>query len=168
MSETAMINNVSIDIQTKRKITINGDENSFIELNTNDLGIISRFGSAIPELTKLSEEFMLIGEDADSEEGEDTEEAVLEKVARVANKFDEVNRKATELVNGIFDYDVCTPILKGSSVFTLTNGEFAFETIITSLLPLYGDSIQKETKKLETKMKKYTNKYLPQDHKRKK
>lgn len=161
MSETTAFANINVNIQTKRKVTINGDENTYIEINPNDLGIISRFGSTIPKLSNLSEEFMSIGTDAESDDS-------LESVVRVADKFDEVNNKVIELVNSIFDADVCTPIMKGSSMFTITNGEFAFETIISAILTLYSDTIQTETEKLQAKMKKYTSKYIPQDHKSKK
>ena len=52
-------------------------------------------------------------------------------------------------------------------MFDLSNGEFTFEIIIETLFALYEDTINAESKKLAKRIKSHTDKYIPQDRKRK-
>jgi hypothetical protein len=53
------------------------------------------------------------------------------------------------------------------TMFDMFNGMFMYEILIERLLTLYADNIEKETKQTLNRMRKHTDKYIPQDHKKK-
>lgn len=159
MSETIntqTVVDIKLDIQTRRKYRINGDDNLIIELNPADFGIISRYEKAIVSLNDLLEAVMTI----DFMEEPSADDPAIKQ-------FEEADAKARELVNEVFNYDVCSVCAEGGSMFDLCNGKYRFEEIMVQLFQLYDDAIQKEQKKLEARIRKHTDKYTPTDHRKK-
>ena len=153
---TQTVIDISLDIQTKRKYRINGDDNLIIELNPGDMGIIARYQHAMPKINSLMEK-------ADAVEFSD--EVDIDDPA--IGQFKEINAEIRDIVNEIFDYDVCSVCADGGSMFDMCNGKLRFEELIEQLFSLYDKTINAEFKKVQKRMQKHTDKYLPQDHRKK-
>lgn len=159
MSEaTNLQNNIALGIRRKERFTIDGDKERFIELNTGDVGIISRYAKAIPEINKWSEVVDSLNFNTDSDES----------CIEFNTKFKEADNYMRQIINELFDYDVCGVCVgDNGSMFDITNGKFNFEVIVEQLFSLYDKTISDETKRLQKRMRSHTDKYMPQDRKKK-
>lgn len=159
MSETMntkTVIDISLDIQTKRQFRINGDDNLIISLNPGDMGIIHRYEVAVTKMEKLLDRISNLEY---SEEPDINDPAIQE--------FKEIDAEARTIVDELFDCEVCKICADGGSMFDMCNGKFRFEEIIRQLFTLYDKTISDEQKKVEKRMRKHTDKYIPQDHKKK-
>lgn len=150
-------NNITLNVQQKKKFTINGEEDRFVELNPNDMSILARYGESIPKINDAINRMEELNVEDESDE------AVIE----FSNKFRELNQNICDIVDYIFDYPVSEPCSYGGSMFDLQDGNFRFETIIETLFNLYDAGITSESQKLQKRIKSHTDKYLPKDHKKK-
>ena len=80
-------------------------------------------------------------------------------LAKIVEVLDEVDKAMRETIDYIFDSNVCEVCIDHGSLFDPINGEYRFEYLINSLLPLYEANLQEETKKIQKRMKKHTDKY---------
>lgn len=139
----------------KRRFRINGG--AVIELNTSDVGIITRLENLYANLNKLAQE-------ASSELAEsmsDASEDEISQIVKASDSLKKIDSKMRNMVDEIFDAPVseaCTPVGHGT-MFDPLNGEFRFEHIIKSIANLYEKSLSKEFDKVATRMKRHTSKY---------
>ena len=148
-----------LSLSQKKRIRIDGDDSRVIELNVSDMGIIERFNQLSDKMSKLSTEYVDVKFDENLDEKQETEEVI--------NRIKIIDSKMREIVDDLFQSkvsDVCVP---DGTMFDMFNGIFMYEILIERLLTLYTDNIEKETKKTLNRMRKYTDKYIPQDHKKK-
>lgn len=149
--------NLQVESQ-KQTIQLNGNPEKVIELDLGDSNIITRLSEGADKIENLVKERQNLHELLAN--GNDSTESNAKYYQDLAVKFKELENNMREIINEIFEYDVCTPFLGTSSVFSIKNGEFAFEKIINSLMGLYEDSIRKESNNLKQRLSKHTDKYL--------
>lgn len=149
--------NLQVESQ-KQTIQLNGNPEKVIELDLGDSNIITRLSEGADKIENLVKERQNLHELLAN--GNDSDESNISYYKNLASKFKELENSMRGIINEIFDFDVCTPFLGTSSVFSIKNGEFAYERIINSLMGLYEDSIQKENNKLKERLSKHTDKYL--------
>ena len=154
-------NNIELNISEKTRYTINGNKDKYIELNPGDAGIIARLGDMIPVINGLVSKYETL---MDSESSVETLE---EDMASFSTNFKTLDSELRDIVNTLFDYDVCSVCASGGSMFDPYGGEYRYAVIITTLLGMYEDTLSKEMNKLLAKMKKHTDKYTPKDHQKK-
>lgn len=157
----ATMNNIDLNISVKQEYTINGNKDMIIKLNPGDMHIITRLNEIIPQLNELEREYQSLFSTAPDEEDVDG------TLATFSTNFKELDSKTRELVDYLFDYNVCDVCANGGSMFDLQDGEYRFSVIINTLMTLYEETITEETKKMLNKMKKRVEKYTNRDHKRK-
>ena len=142
--------NIDLKVLQKKKFTINGDENTILELNPSDMNVLVRLQENYPHITDFIAEFK------DIEIKEDNTE---EDIAQAAEKLKFIDSKMRTTIDTIFDTNVCEVCCPTLSLFTLIGGKFAYEYIIDAISALYEDELQKEFKKVEARIKKHTDKY---------
>ena len=148
-----------LSLSEKKRIRIDGDDNRVIELNTSDMGIIERIDSLADKMSELSTEYIDTKFDDNLDEKEETKEII--------SRIKGIDTKMREIIDNLFQSkisDICVP---NGTMFDMFNGQFMYEILIDRLLTLYADTIQDETQKVITRMRKHTDKYIPQDHKKK-
>ena len=148
-----------LSLSKKKRIRIDGDDNRVIELNTSDMGIIERIGNLADKMNELSTEYIDTKFDDNLDEKEETKEII--------SRIKGIDSKMREIVDDLFQSkisDICVP---DGTMFDMFNGQFMYEILIEKLLTLYADRISEETQKTLTRMRKHTDKYIPQDHKKK-
>ena len=148
-----------LSLSKKKRIRIDGDDNRVIELNTSDMGIIERIDNLADKMNELSTEYIDTKFDDNLDEREETKEII--------SRIKGIDSKMREIVDDLFQSkisDICVP---DGTMFDMFNGQFMYEILIEKLLTLYADRIGEETQKTLTRMRKYTDKYIPQDHKKK-
>lgn len=145
--------NINFGFDNKKRFTIDGDENKVIELDTSDVGIVTRLSDSmekIKELEKKQEKLMELS-------AQENDTAALD----FTTLFAEVEGDMRGIIDYVFDSPVTDTILGKSSVFSPVNGKYKFEQILDVLLDLYETDIKKETSKINTAhIKKHTAKYV--------
>lgn len=158
MSKTTT-NNITLDLGAK-EFTINDDPNRVIWLNPSDMSIIIRVQEAIPRFDNFITEYSNLFTSQDDLSEDDT-------LLKFKDAIKSIDADLREILNYVFDYDVCSVLKPTGTMMDLVNGEFVFIIIMSTLLDLYSDAITEETSKLINNMKKRTAKYTNRDHKRK-
>lgn len=152
----ANVLNLNIPELLRTRITINGDENKFIELNLSDITIVKRLEESYEKLNDLALDASKAGINLDSDE-----EITDEQAQELANiLLNETDKKMRDLVDYVFDYPVSDVVLSEGSMFDPVNGNFKFEIIIESLFGLYEKNLAKEAAKIRKNVHKHTDKYL--------
>lgn len=138
----------------KKRIRINGDNDRVLELDTTDMGVISRLNEIYPKLAELEKEYGSL-DVTFTEEGTMTEESFAE----LGKAVSDIDKKMRDCIDEIFNSnvsDVCAPT---GSMFDPINGSFRFEYIIDALSTLYSDEIAKNMQKRKENIGKHTAKY---------
>ncbi len=131
-------NNLNFGFNNKKRFTIDGDENRVIELDTSDVGVVSRLEKSVDKITALQEK-----QDELTKLSEDENTAL-----DFTKLFSEIETDMRGIIDEIFDTPVCDAILGNSSVFSPVNGRYKFEQLIETLLDQYGKDISAEAKKI--------------------
>lgn len=136
----------------KKRFRIDGDNNRYLELDTSDMGIISRLDNLYPKLQKLAQDAAIKRLDKGEAEGE-------RALTRISNALTKIDMQMRQIIDDIFQSDVSAKCAPSGTMFDPFNGEFRYEHIIEVVASLYKDSINQEFKKMAARMKKHTNKY---------
>lgn len=141
----------------KKRIRIDGDDNRIIEINTSDMNIIQRLDTLSDRMNKLSDKFIDL-KFGNTPEGEEPSMTDTKEAIRM------IDRELRDIIDELFQSkvaDICAP---DGTMWDMFNGSFRYEIVLEKLLSLYADNIQAETKKTMDRLHKYTNKYVTQDH----
>ena len=150
---------VDLSFSEKQQIRIDGDDSRIIELNTSDMGIVERINGLSDRMVELSNRFV------DTKYDDELNER-LNSVA-LAEEIKNIDTEMRKIIDDLFQSkiaDICVP---DGTMFDMHNGEFTYEIVIRKLLSLYAETINKETQNTLNRIHKHTNKYIPQDHKKK-
>lgn len=151
IEEESKVIDLDLSKTEKRKIRINGDNNRILELNTSDLGIVSRLNQLYPKLNKLAEKYA----NAVTTEGKSDEEVVDEAADFIKN----IDTDIRKIVDEIFDSNVSEVCAPDGSMLDPFFGLYRFEYIIEQLSNLYSENIEREIKAMNKRMQKHTAKY---------
>lgn len=136
---------IDLSVTKKKQFRIDKDDNRIIELNTSDMSILSRLQESYPKLDELSNKAMTLSND-------DTLEATVEVL-------NDIDKEMRQILNFIFDSDIADVCAPDGSMFDMFNGEFRFEHIVSVLVGLYEENIDKEYKLMAKNIRKHTDKY---------
>ena len=150
---------INLSAARKKKYLIDDDESKVLELNTSDMNIIQRIAEVYPKLNALSEELSHLGDDYTG-----TEENAEAEIQTLATRLKSVDDKMRNLVDYLFDSNVSELCAPYGSMYDPVDGMPRYEFIINAIIPLYDENINKETKKIQTRVKKHTDKYTKKYH----
>jgi hypothetical protein len=144
---------VDIDLSTlrKKRFRIDGDNDRILELNTSDVGIISRLTEGEKKLNELMTKVY-------SASSSDDENSELD-IDKMGTTIDEVDKEMREVIDMVFDSNVSEVCAPFGNMYDFINGGFRYETIINTLLQLYETNISKETAKMRKRIQQHTDKY---------
>ena len=137
---------VDLSVIKRKRFRINGDNNLIIELNTSDMGIISRLNKAVPKLEALQVKAGKLSTDGD------------DALASSAKTLEEIDLEMKELIDYIFDANISEKCADGGSMFDLLGGVFRYEHILDKFMQLYEENLAEEYKKLKLRVNKYAKK----------
>lgn len=149
-------NIIDVDLDAKKdmvildRFRIAHDNNRIIELNTRDIGVVSRFSKGYKKI----QDYVSKIDDSDLA-GINS----LEDIDKALDSLDKHEKYIRSQINYIFGTDVCTPILQDLSVLATKDGTYAFEYVISSVLKFYEKSITKEANAIKARVNKHTSKY---------
>ena len=133
---------------SKQKIKIkDGDEMRDLYLNLSDLNIITRYKEKLEDLKKLQKDALAATSNDDKD------------ILKLADSLKDIDTKIRDIVDYIFDSNVSEICAPYGSMYDVVNGKCRFECIIESLSTLYENNIIEETKNMENRVKKHTEKY---------
>ena len=159
----AVSQNVDIDLNfsetRKKRIRIDGDDNRIIELNTADMDIMKRLDKLASRMEELSTKVADLKYDENAEERTQTDE--------LKQTIELLDTEMRSIIDDLFQSPVSAVCAQDGTMWDMFNGRYRYEIIIEQLIGLYANNIEVETKKTMERIKKHTNKYLTQDHKRK-
>lgn len=138
---------INLEFTKKKRFRINKDDSKILELATTDLSIVDRFKTKFDEIIKVVEDgFKNSSETTDMED--------------LASSIKSVDAKMRKLIDEIFDSNVSEICAPSGSMLDPINGEFRFEHIFNTLIPLYEGDITTELDKFNTRIQKHTSKYI--------
>lgn len=133
----------SINFETGnyKEYVINGDESNTIKLDVSDVGLLSRFKTAMAEIEEYQEELNKM---------ENPREDI----------FEQMDKKAREIVNKAFDCDVCTKAFGSKNCFSVaSNGKLILINFLEAFIPIvtedFGEKAAAQKSQLEAKAEKY-------------
>lgn len=136
----------------KKRIRINGDDNKIILLNTNDNNIVIRYNEIHPKLEELENDFKELT-------AIDLKEDDIDGLNAYAIKAKDIDTKMRESLDFIFNSEVAEICSDGGSMYDiLDGGTMRWEAILTGLIGLYTDTINKNAEQAK-KLKDLTSKY---------
>lgn len=144
---------INLSAIRKKRFRIDGDDNRILELNTSDLGVLSRIKEAYPKLQELNERAIQDWPNSDADHvGEEDYEAVV-------NVLKGIDTEMRQLIDYIFNSNVSEVCAPDGTMYDPIDGQFRFEHIINCLVALYENNIDLEVKQISNRVKKYTDKY---------
>lgn len=139
----------------KKRFRINGDDTKILELNTSDLNIAQRLTEAYPQLVQCEADVANL----QSEKPDESNTFNLDDMQKFTTQLKSVDDRMRELIDYIFDSNVSEICADSGSMYDPVDGYPRYEIIINSLSGLYTDNLSREMKKVQTRMKKHTDKY---------
>lgn len=149
----------------KQRFRINGDNDKILELNTSDIGIVTRLSELYPKLQSLADEAAMIGADEEDVDAESEPAKFKRQLDKMAGQLKKIDKGMREYLDALFDSNVSEICAPYGTMYDIVDGQFRYDNIIDSLAKLYGDNIEKETLALKSRLAKRAEKYVPQDHK---
>lgn len=168
-------NNISLNITTRQKFTIDNDKSRVIELDTHDLALVNRLSESVKRMDALKEDWEKLEKLANasnevelSDDVDDVDDTLLKEITDFSDQFAVIEAKMRDIVDYIFDCPgLCQTVVGNASIFSPVNGAYKFEQIIDVLTGLYEDSIEKEAKKInKRKVETKTSKYIRNSNKK--
>lgn len=127
-----------------KEYAINGDENRVIRINVSDVGIITRIQDAMSKADNIAEEV------SEREKKEDKTQLLRE-----------YDQRARDMVNSIFESDVCTAALGGINVFSMgSNGKPVLVNFLEALLAVVVQEIKSAQTAAQIKLEEKVEKYI--------
>lgn len=144
---------VDLSVIKKKKFRINGDNSKILELNTSDMGIVTRLDESYQKLIDLQNSVASLADDVKDEDND------REALSSTANKLNKIDGEMRELLDYIFQSNVSEICGSEGSMYDPINGTFRYEHIISTLIKLYENNLSKEFNKMKQNISKHTAKY---------
>lgn len=142
---------LSIPEVKKTRFRINGDNDKILELNTTDPNILPRLNKGYKELIKLTEKVSSLNYDENGGEAESD---------KLSKALEDIDTQMKDKLDYIFDSNVGEVLGGNSSMYSIRDGKFRFETVIETLGNLYEKNFNKEFEAMRKRMTKHTSKYI--------
>ena len=143
---------ISLSAIRKKRFRIDGDNNRYLELDTSDMGIITRLDNLYPKLQKLAQDAAIKQLDKEEANG-------AKALNKISNALIKIDAQMRQIVDDIFNADVSAKCAPSGTMFDPFNGEFRYEHIIDVVASLYKENITREFKQMAKKLSKRTDKY---------
>ena len=143
--ERTNITDITLNLSTKKPFRINGDDNMIIELDTSDLNVITRYEEGYKNLLSEIDKVVELADDEDME--------------NISSTLKQIDKQMRDYVDFIFDSKVSDVCVVSGTMYDMYGSKYRFEHILDTLLSLYTDNVQSESKKIKARIQKHTDKY---------
>lgn len=148
------IRDIDLSPIRKQRFRINGDNTAILELNTTDMGILTRLNELYPKLSELEHKYADMKVKLD-EEGNLTEESSQD----LGDALKDIDTQIREVLDRIFDSNVSEVCAPSGTMLDPINGLYRFEHIIDVLSGLYEKEITENMQRRKDAINKHTAKY---------
>nr|DAE06056.1 MAG TPA: tail assembly chaperone [Siphoviridae sp. ctsxw88] len=155
------LQNINLNLNTRKKFMIDNNPNKIIELDVTDLGIAKRYADSINKMQELNETYKSIQATVDSMNEENKEETVT-KINEFSEQMGKLERQMRDIIDFVFDSPISDIILENTSAFSPVQGKFIkYEQIFEVLSGLYTKHIKSDIDKISKRnVSKHTAKYV--------
>ena len=151
--ENANRNVISLDIQRDRYYL--GDTDKFIEIDSADMNFPSRMAEAYHS---IEDYFEKIRKKYNLKDTDDLKDIKTGDVIEELGVFSEADKYIKDKIDYVFDYDVSSVVFGKASCLSVTaKGEYYFENFLNSIMPIIEKTFNVRLKKLNTRVRSYTN-----------
>lgn len=133
---------LNLGLNTKKRFAIDGDENRILEIDVQDMAIMSRIKPAMEKINRVREHWEKL-------QGIDGENLSDDEVAEIEQAMEQSEQEMREAIDFLFDANVCDVCVGKSSVFTPKDGKLKYDIIISGLSALYEKTIKAEISKFD-------------------
>lgn len=130
-----------------------------LELNLNDIGVVTRLNDGYSRLTQLDENVSALRADDSTINESDNTETAHAKLMNFAEKLKTIDIEMRSIIDYIFDSNVSEVCCPSGSMYDPVNGKLRYEYILDTLSEMYSDTLANEMKKVTSRMKSHTAKY---------
>ena len=141
---------ISIPEVEKTRFRVNGDNDKILELNTSDPNVLTRLNKGYKELVKLTDKVASLKYNENEDNASD----------KLADALEDLDNQMKAQLDYIFDAEVGKVLAGNSSMYSIRDGKFRFETVIETLGNLYENSFNKEFEAMRKRVTKHTSKYI--------
>jgi hypothetical protein len=142
-----MSKSVSFRSKPLTEIHVDDDPSRVIRLDLSYSGVFTRLRAAQPRLDAIGAKFAEL-KNADTRTADVYADAILE-----------VEPQLKEIIDEVFNANVCEPACGGASLFALDDGMYLFERIIDVLGGLYAEQMAEEQEAHKKRIEKHIAKY---------
>ena len=158
------IQNINLNINTRKKFSIDGNPNKIIELDINDINIAKRYADSIERmksLSKIYDEMKATMNDLNAETVAN-EDTALTAINKFSEQMGALETEMRDIIDFIFDSPISDIILENTSAFSPVQGKYVkYEQILEVLSNLYTKSIKADMDKINKRnISKYTTRYV--------
>ena len=148
------LENLNLGVNTKKRFTIDGDEIRILEIDVQDMSIMSRIKPAMERINKVKSHWENL-QDIDPDNISD------EEMDKLQSALESSEKEMRDAIDYLFNTNVCEVCLGDTSAFTPVNGKLKYDIIITTLSGLYEKTIKAEMGKFDVgKVNKRVTKYV--------
>lgn len=127
-------------------VTYNLNDQCTVSFNPTDTFFAERLFEGFSTLDRKQQEYR----NADTER---TENVDVFKLAR------ERDGEMREIINHVFEQDVCTPVFGSMNVYALADGLPLWANLMLAVIDKMDEALTKERKAMNPRVEKYTRKY---------
>ncbi len=127
-----------------KEYCINDDENAVIRINTTDIRIINRIDTAMKNLKNIVHDFLALVQEEQQDE-------------KIISALADLEKKAREQINYIFNSDVCTAAFGNMSCLSMCDGQPVCMNFIEAIVPIIKRDVEAEQKLSSKRIEKYTS-----------
>jgi hypothetical protein len=149
---------LDLSITKKKRFRFDKDDTRIVEVNTSDMGLMQRMSTAYPKLQELQAKAAKLT-DGLSIENAESEASSISDLETMAERLTAIDAEMRSLIDYMFDAPVSAAAAPDGSMYDPFSGSFRFEHIIALMIAQYEENLQSEFGKMETQLKKHTNKY---------
>lgn len=158
------IQNINLNINTRKKFSVDGNPNKIIELDINDINIAKRYADSIERmksLSKIYDEMKATMNDLNAETVAN-EDTALTAINKFSEQMGALETEMRDIIDFIFDSPISDTILENTSAFSPVQGKYVkYEQILEVLSNLYTKSIKADMDKINKRnISKYTTRYV--------
>lgn len=161
MAETSTLQRVDLSVLRKQRflIDLGDDVERILELNTTDMGVVNRLSDGYNNLMELDSLVKQLSEDTTTISEDDSDDEAQTKLKAFSDKLKEIDSKMRNIIDTIFDTNVCEVCCPSGSMYDPIAGKLRYEHVIDTLMELYSTSLSEEMAKTKKRVKTHTAKY---------
>lgn len=147
---------INLSAIRKKRFRINGDSDHILELNTSDMGIVSRLDAEYRKLNLIVEEVSKVLKGM-PDNADDITDIQMDAIKETLDRLNSEMRGGLDRIFEANVAEICAPF---GNMWDVIDGQLRYEYIINVLLALYEKDISSEFSKMKSRVNNRVGKFI--------